>query len=160
LKYGLSSILTKKEFHLTPDPYQNEHIGWDLWRASQIWKKEFVAGMVGKGHGWFAEARGNIVHMISREGTKQSAVVASSHLTKQAVQQFVDELEADGIVVRAPDPTDGRGKLVRLTAKGQRAMVDAQIVKKQIEASYEHRIGKDGLILLRSLLDKLTIIGH
>ena len=38
----------------------------------------------------------------------------------------IDRLSADGLVVREPDPTDGRGVLVRLTDTG-RSVVDAAL---------------------------------
>lgn len=133
-----------------------DHIGWDLWRASQAWKKRFVERMVGRGHAWFAEARANLLHLISADGTRQSALVVKSQMTKQAVQQFLDELEQDGLVKRQPDPADARGRLVRFTPKGLKALADANIVKREIEMEYQALIGRDGLTQLKSALDKIA----
>jgi DNA-binding MarR family transcriptional regulator len=133
-----------------------DHIGWDLWRASQAWKRRLVAGMVAKGHVWFGEARGNIVHHISASGVRQGEIVGKSQLSKQAVQQFLDELERDGIVKRSADPDDARARVVTFTAKGLKALEDATAIKLGIERELELVLGKSQLSLLKSALDKIT----
>jgi DNA-binding MarR family transcriptional regulator len=136
-----------------------DHIGWSLWQASNVWKQDFTKRMVDMGHAWFGEARGNLIHLIAAEGTRQSALVVKSQMTKQAVQQFLDELESDGIIRRVPDPTDARGKLVRFTSKGQKALADANQVKADIERDYEILVGKAALKQLKSTLDKIAVAG-
>jgi DNA-binding MarR family transcriptional regulator len=42
-----------------------------------------------------------------------------------SVTNAVDRLEADGLVRRAPNPTDGRGTLAAITAKGRRLVARA-----------------------------------
>ncbi len=132
-----------------------DHIGWDLWRASQAWKTRFVAGMVAQGHAWFSEARANVLGHLDRQGTRQADLVARMQTTKQAVQQLIDELVADGIVVREPDPSDGRGRIVRYTAIGIAALDDANTVKRRIEKEYAAVLGAGGLQALKRALRKL-----
>ena len=71
--------------------------------------------MIAAGHDVFAHARSGLLAHMERGGTRQADLVARSGLTKQAVQQFVDELVADGIVERIRDPDDGRGRIVVFT---------------------------------------------
>lgn len=40
-------------------------------------------------------------------------------VSKQASGQLIDRLVRDGYVVRAPHPSDGRARVIRLTAQGQ-----------------------------------------
>src|SRR4051812_34411773 len=54
-------------------------------------------------------------------------------VTKQAAQQTVDEMEAAGLVVREPDPADGRRKLLALTGEGRRVRATALGVSAQLE---------------------------
>jgi DNA-binding MarR family transcriptional regulator len=96
-----------------------DHIGWTLWRATLAWRKDFVSAMAAAGHGWFAQARGNLLVYIGPEGIRQSDLAEKAGLTKQAVQQFVDELVRDGIVMRTTDETDARARRVRLTPSGE-----------------------------------------
>src|SRR5688500_9662850 len=102
-----------------------DHVVWRVWRAAQLWKAVFDAGMIELGPRWFAEARSNVLAHLDREGTPQAVLVSRMNVTKQAVQQFVDELVEDGIVERRANPDDGRSKLVRYTKKGLRVLEDA-----------------------------------
>ncbi len=145
---------------LTNIDFELDHIGWALTRAARAWKAAFVAAMVARGHLWFGEARGNLVHLIGPAGVKQQALVLRSGLSKQAVQQLLDELEQDGITNREVDPEDARGRRVVFTPKGKAALKDAQQIKLLIEADYKKLIGSDGLRQLKSALDKIADAGE
>ena len=125
-----------------------DHIGWTLWRATTTWRKAFVAAMAAAGHDWFAQARGNILVHIGPDGIRQGDLAERASLTKQAVQQFVDELVKDGIVMRTPDDRDARARLVRLTPKGEAAMQDADRIKLEIETRWRNLLGDAGFAQL------------
>jgi DNA-binding MarR family transcriptional regulator len=129
-----------------------DHIGWTLWRAAQVWRSEFTAAMVAAGHGWFGQARGNLMVHIGPSGLRQGDLVARSNLTKQAVQQFVDELVADGILMRAKDDIDARARWVRLTPAGEAAMRDADRIKVDLEARWRDVIGPEAFATLDASL--------
>lgn len=133
-----------------------DHVGWRLWRLARLWKAEFDAAMAARGHGWMAEARGAVVGHLRPGGMSQSVLPAAMGISKQAVQQLVDELVAEGVVERIPDPADGRGKIVRLLPKGKQAIADGNEVKQQIEARYAERIGSVRLEALNAALDALA----
>lgn len=132
-----------------------DHIGWTLWQATQAWRREFVAGMAAAGHGWFAQARGNLLVYIGPGGIRQGDLADKAGLTKQAVQQFVDELVKDGIVMRTPDATDARARRVVLTEAGQAAMRDADRIKLQIESRWRDRLGHEAFSGLETILRRL-----
>jgi|JI10StandDraft_1071094.scaffolds.fasta_scaffold12578_6 DNA-binding MarR family transcriptional regulator len=136
-----------------------DHVGWDLWRAAQAWKRLFSEAMVARGYAWFGEGRGNLVHLIGPSGCKQSALVTRSQLSKQAVQQFLDELERDGIIRREPDPADARGKIIRFTELGHTALREADAAKRAIEADIATALGASALAHLKSDLDKIAKLG-
>jgi DNA-binding MarR family transcriptional regulator len=50
-----------------------------------------------------------------------SSLSRMTHLEAPLVSRETATLVADGFVSRAPDPTDGRATIVKLTAKGRRA---------------------------------------
>jgi DNA-binding MarR family transcriptional regulator len=135
-----------------------DHIGWTLWRATNAWRKDFLAGMVAAGHGWFAQARGNIMAYIGPNGIRQTELAEKAGLTKQAVQQFVDELETDGIVHRTRDERDARARWVRLTPAGEAAMRDADRIKVQIETRWRDKLGTEGFDDLDRLLRQVVDI--
>src|ERR1700754_1674367 len=53
-------------------------------------------------------------------GPLQLALAAAMGYDKTRLIALLDALEADGLVTRAPDPTDRRARVVRLTAAGGR----------------------------------------
>ena len=133
-----------------------DHIGWTLWRAAQAWRGEFAAAMVAAGHPWYAQARGNLVQHIGPAGIRQGDLAPRAGLTKQAVQQFVDELVADGILARVPEKTDARARRVELTQAGRKAMQDADRIKLEIQSRWTARLGDDGFGQLDRLLRRLV----
>lgn len=122
-----------------------DHIGWDLWRVTEGWKRRFTAEMVGRGYAWFGEARGNLVQHIGRNGIAQTALAAKAGMTKQAVQQHLDDLVRDGAVERVSDPDDARRKIIRFTALGFTALTVANDVKRDIEEDYRQLIGNEAM---------------
>ena len=118
-----------------------DHLGWDLWLASLAWQRDFVSGMRAAGHSWMSEARATLLGHIPMEGIAQAALMTRMGTTKQAVQQLVDGLEAEGIVHRLPDPKDRRARRVAYTEKGREALEDANRIKADIESRYRARLG-------------------
>ncbi|MGH1483910.1 MAG: MarR family winged helix-turn-helix transcriptional regulator [Geminicoccales bacterium] len=112
--------------------------------------------MLASGHHWYAEARSSIIPFLDREGTRQGVLVQRMGLSKQAVQQLVDDLEDEGIIERRPDPEDRRGKVVIFTQKGLRAQSDANRVKREVEASFQAKLGKEDFTRLDDLLRRLA----
>jgi len=53
---------------------------------------------------------------------------------KSNVTQLVDRLEADGLVARAPDPSDRRSRLAVLTPAGRRACDEGAQIQRDAEA--------------------------
>jgi DNA-binding MarR family transcriptional regulator len=133
-----------------------DHVGWRLWQASELWKAQLDSLMAGKGHLWFAEARGNIVRHLGPRGLPQAVLAARMGLTKQAVQQLLDELVADGIVERKLSPGDKRSNLVVFTAKGLKAMRDANEAKRLIETRCRRLLGDEKFKAFMRTLEAMT----
>ncbi|MDB5534321.1 MAG: transcriptional regulator, partial [Hyphomicrobiales bacterium] len=90
---------------------------------------------------WYTEARASVMAQIGGSGIRQALLVRRMGLTKQAVQQLIDELAAEGIVLRQPDPADSRGRIVVLTQKGISAVRAANEVKQAIDAAQRLKLG-------------------
>ena len=133
-----------------------DHVGWRLWRLARQWKTEFEVEMLRRGYPWVAEARGGVIGHLRPGGRPQSELAGLLGVSKQAVQQFVDELVAEGAVERVVDPKDARGRIVRLTARGVAFIEEGNAVKREIEKRYARRIGKARLDALNAALDELA----
>lgn len=137
-------------------PERLDHVGVALWDAAQLWKARFDAAMIERGYPWFGQARSAVIPHVGRAGVRQADLVRHLRLSKQAVQQLVDELVADGIVERRPDPEDRRGRIVVFAPAGKRALADANTVKRQVEAEFRERLGADDFDRLAALLGRLN----
>jgi DNA-binding MarR family transcriptional regulator len=136
-------------------PPRIDHIGLALWSATAAWKRRFVAGMVQGGFAWFTEGRGELLAHVDPDGTPQADIVRRAGTSRQAVQQMLDSLVAEGVLARQPDPADGRGNRIVLTAHGARALAHANRVKRRLDAFYRRRLGHRGFGMLRRLLQNL-----
>lgn len=97
-----------------------------------------------------------LISNLDVEGTRISILAERANMSKQAMGQIVNELEKHGIIVRTPDPDDGRAALIRFTDAGWDFLRCAYDVKNEIEAEYTAMIGSDGMATLRKLLDAIV----
>lgn len=67
----------------------------------------------------FSLSQGAVLGRLDREGTKSIGDLALlERVRPQSMAQTVADLEADGLITRCADPTDGRRTLVELTEQG------------------------------------------
>ena len=75
--------------------------------------------------------------------------------SKQAISPLLNDLERWGYVERRPDPTDRRGRILRLTGEGQALMATVRALHAQIEAEWERALGPRRFRTLRASLREL-----
>jgi DNA-binding MarR family transcriptional regulator len=80
-------------------------------------------------------------------------------MTAQAMGELVDELEEMGYVVRRPDPSDRRAKLILLTPKGRKCIAAGRATIEGLEEKITETLGEQGHRELRELLKKLLGAG-
>lgn len=80
----------------------------------------------------FSLSQGAVLGRLDREGTKSIGDLAvAERVRPQSMTQTVADLEAEGLIARHADPSDGRRILVELTDKGLETL----------EAERRHREG-------------------
>lgn len=96
---------------------------------------------------------------ISAEGVRLTELAARLEISKQAVQQLVDELDAMGMTERVPDPTDRRAKLIRWSKRGRKGLSEGLGVLAELERELAAVVGQKELaaahVTLIELLDTL-----
>nr|WP_254446653.1 MarR family transcriptional regulator [Ruegeria sp. HKCCD8929] len=92
---------------------------------------------------------------IGPSGLNQSELSRRTGHSKQAIQQMVDTLEAEGVVARVPDKRDARQKRVVLSERGLAFQADGTRIKAEIEEELRARMGNAGFDALRSGLKSL-----
>lgn len=133
-----------------------DHIGIALHRAAADWRATFRAEMAVRGFPWHMAASGEVLAHLGPSGIAQTELTARMGLSKQAVQQLLDQLETDGVVRRESDPADKRAKRVVLTELGLADFAERNRVKQQIEERYRDKLGKKLFGKLEKALRKLA----
>ena len=78
-----------------------------------------VERLAERGHPQVRAAHGAVFQYLDDTGTTVSRLADRAQMTKQAMAELVAHLESHGYVVRTPDPSDRRAKLVVPTDKGR-----------------------------------------
>jgi DNA-binding MarR family transcriptional regulator len=125
-----------------------------LGRAYSLLGFRIVDGVVGAG---FPQkpAHSAVFAQIAPEGSRLTELARRANMSPQAMGELVDELEQLDYVVRRPDPTDRRAKLITLTEKGQACIAAGIATINGIEEQLTDRLGERGHRQLRNLLTKL-----
>ena len=125
-----------------------------LGRAYSLLGFRIVDGVVGAG---FPQkpAHSAVFAQIDPEGSRLTDLAKRANMSPQAMGELVDELEEMEYVVRRPDPTDRRAKLITLTEKGHDCIAAGTATIDGIEQQLVDLLGERGHRQLRSLLTKL-----
>jgi DNA-binding MarR family transcriptional regulator len=103
-------------------------------------------------------AQSRLAAGIDPAGTRLSVLADRAQVAKQTATALVDHLERAGYVERVPDPTDGRARLVRLTARGEQLIPIARAQEQLIEDEWEAHLGPRRMRQLREALERLREI--
>ena len=90
------------------------------------------------------------------EGCRLTELAERLEISKQSCNQTANQMEKAGYIQRVPDPLDGRGKVVVLTAQGKNLVSDGYKVITGITDAFEGHIGRKKLATLTELLVKLA----
>lgn len=108
-----------------------------------------------QGHDAVRPAHAAVFQYLDDTGTTVSLLAERAQMTKQAMAELVQHLEAHDYVLRVPDPTDRRAKLVVPTERGLDVITFAQGLAPDLEEQIKELIGADRL---RALSDDLEAI--
>jgi DNA-binding MarR family transcriptional regulator len=98
----------------------------------------------------------HVLRHLDLDGTRASVIAERSGLTRQAITQIVDELEAAGVVTREPDPQDGRAKRIVYTDAGRAGFGQSRARIGAIEAAWRAQLGDERWERFRAALLELA----
>ncbi len=140
----------------------------DAWRinsASRVFAEaadrfayEMLQRLDARGAGPVPQALLSLFMNMDMWGTRPTELAARARLTKQAMQELVERAEASGWVLRRPDRTDGRAKVVMFTAKGVKLLAEIGICVRDGERRMAKRLGRDFVAELATRLNEYASV--
>lgn len=100
------------------------------------------------------EARA-LLHVGLAEPSRQSALAARMGVEPMTLVGYLDRLEGCGLILREPDPSDRRAKVVRLTSKGRPLLERAESVTRAAREAAMTDFRPEEVELLRGMLARL-----
>jgi DNA-binding MarR family transcriptional regulator len=123
--------------------------------AQESWRRA-LAEALARRNAPHLGAGADLLGHLSLSGLSQSLLAERMGLTKQAIQQSLDQLEKLGLIRREPDPVDRRAKYVVLTEAGLYAHETRRDAEKEAEKLLRDTLGKKALRQLGKGLKKLS----
>ena len=99
------------------------------------------AELAREGHPDVRPAHGLALQAIGRNGVTASELARRLDVSKQAAGKTVARLEELGYVERVDDASDGRRKLVRLTAHGVDVLARSAAIFDELREQWAHTLG-------------------
>ena len=127
-----------------------------LLKAARLWNEQAIARVQASGATGFRAAHTRLLPHISPEGIRLTDLADRVGITKQAVGKLVDDLEAQGVVVREPDPDDGRALRVRYTDRGTAALLHGLGILAGLEQEVATSVGKRRMRQLNAILSDVV----
>ena len=106
--------------------------------ADQEFVRELRASMAAQRFDEQGRSDGFVLRTLGAAPMTISALAERLEISKQGAGQIIDDMERRGYVVRKPDPTDGRARLLHLSARGEAALAAAR----KFHQAYERRLRK------------------
>jgi DNA-binding MarR family transcriptional regulator len=126
----------------------------------QRYAEEIDAALREAGFHDIRPAHANVFAFARPDGIQVSELAAVSQVRKQTMAQAVEQLEQLGYVERRPDPSDGRARLIFLTARGLAVRPVCVAAGRRVEERWADLIGDEAVESLRQtmqdLLSRLT----
>jgi DNA-binding MarR family transcriptional regulator len=96
-----------------------------------------------------------LVHLYRRDGQTQQELANIAVKDKAAITRLLNVLEKKNMVLRIPDRTDKRSKLVYLTHKAKEFKIDLIDIVEDLLKEAEQGIEPDDIIQCRATLNKI-----
>jgi DNA-binding MarR family transcriptional regulator len=134
------------------------HIGRLLWAAMQRARAdglEVAAAMPGLDPA-LSPSHLRLLDHVPEAGARVTDLATSTRITKQALGQLAGQLADRGFLETAPDPADGRAKLIRCTPKGAEARAQLRATAAALEDRWRAEVGAERYAVFRSVLVQLA----
>ena len=124
----------------------------------EVMRERMLAGLHARGFDDLAPAHLNVLQYPGPDRTRPSELAARTHMSKQALNYLLGQMEGMGYLRRRVGDGDQRSRHIHLTARGHRVTRAIRDVVAEVEAEWEAQLGHNDFAALRSLLVRLNTI--
>jgi DNA-binding MarR family transcriptional regulator len=121
-------------------------------------RERMLSGLHDRGFTDLVAAHVEVWRYPGPDNQRPSELATQTHMTKQALNYLLGQLEQLGYLTRETDPNDQRSKRVHLTPRGRAATKAIYEIVQEVEDDWEQELGPRKFRQLRSLLTELNAI--
>ena len=126
-------------------------------RIGLQWVRDYVyASVVAAGFEDLGHFHVGMFQYPTAEGMRPTALAESLQITKQSVNDLLRDMEAKGYLTLVPDPTDGRARIIRLTAAGHELEQATHEAARAASEAFEQVLGARRYAALYAALDEVV----
>jgi len=140
----------------TPRTAVNPRMPWLLRRVSQRYRNAITAQLMASGFGDLPQRSYWALTALAGGADDASQLVNEMGVTKQAISKLVDLVVASGFVDRETNPADRRRTVLRLTAKGRKAVDVIEQAVQSTEQEFAAELGPASVKELTQTLGQLA----
>jgi DNA-binding MarR family transcriptional regulator len=101
-------------------------------------------------------ARWRVLAAVEQEPLSVAQIARAWSLARQSVQRVADDLERDGLIAYAENPSHKRAQLVQLTPRGRNVLQSIQAAQRDWANAVGQRIGAADLQRAERVLERLA----
>lgn len=134
------------------EAWRRHNIGRLLSNALHHFEERVIELLQAAGHDEVKQSHINATRNLDVAGTRLTEMAQRAAMTKQSMSELVLQIEGRGLVVRTPDPSDGRARIVRFTPAGLKWLRDFRDAVRIAEAEMAAQIGTEALAAMKDAL--------
>lgn len=135
---------------------RDNNIGRLFHKAGRIYSERALAFLHEKGFHDIKLSHGALFANLDIEGTQVTTLAERAGITKQAMGQLANDLEAKGYISKTKDPNDQRAFIIKFTELGKQAQHTAYDIKLMVEQEFTSLLGSKDVGALQNILQKLV----
>jgi DNA-binding MarR family transcriptional regulator len=135
--------------------YAEETIGLLLVDGARLLRTQIDRALEGAGVGLTAGEARTLAYVSLYPASRQTALAAQMNVEPMTLVTFLDRLESRGLVVREPDPSDRRAKIVQLAPDAQPTLKQVLGITRKVQERALQDFRPEEVEMLRTLLKRL-----
>jgi len=130
--------------------------GYLISRIKQVGTRIFDRMLAQSGIDSFNGAQGRILYVLwQHEDISISSLSAKTSLANTTLTAMLDRMEKLGLIVRKPDPSDRRSRLIALTEKARSLQGDYTNISQQMNELYYAGFSEKEIVVFEGYLQRV-----